>query len=141
MILGLHTALGVSDMDRSIRFYRDLLGMDVLRLIEISDDRLARLIGAPEAKCKIAHLTAGESVLELFQYETPSGENFARKINQYDKGLIHVGIEIDNFDETVARLREHGVEFLGELVEFRPNVWVAYFRGPDGEVCEIRQQP
>ena len=33
------------------------------------------------------------------------------------------------------------VEFISEPVEFRPGVWIVYFCGPDGEVCELRETP
>jgi len=40
-----------------------------------------------------------------------------------------------------ARLCAAGVAFLSAPVEFRPGVWIAYFKGPDGEVLELRQTP
>ena len=49
MILGLgHVGLGVSDLERSLEFYRDFLGMEVIMELDISDDRIARVIGVPE---------------------------------------------------------------------------------------------
>ena len=41
----------------------------------------------------------------------------------------------------ITELKKHNIKFLGEPLEFRPGVWTAYFRGPDGEACEFRQQP
>jgi len=55
--------------------------------------------------------------------------------------LIHMGFEIDQFHHHLEELKLRGVKFIGEPVEFRPGVWVAYFEGPDGEVCEIRERP
>jgi catechol 2,3-dioxygenase-like lactoylglutathione lyase family enzyme len=136
-----HVALGVKDIERSLRFYRDVLGMKVLMELEIADDRIGRVIGSPGAKCRIVHLRLGTGILELFQYSNPVGTNRAVDMSQYDQGLIHLGFEVSEFHRHVAELKQHGVTFLGEPVEFRPNVWVAYFRGPDGEVCEIREQP
>lgn len=128
-------------MDRSLEFYRDLLGMKVLMQLDITDDRIARVIGVKGAKCKIVHLELGNAVLEIFAYSQPRGVNKARAMHQYDHGLTHIGFEVDDFHPLIEKLKTRGVEFLGEPVEFRPSVWVAYFYGPDGEVCEIRQQP
>ena len=136
-----HVGLGVSDMDRSLAFYRDMLGMGVLMDLDISDDRIARVIGVPGAKCRIVHLKLGDNVLELFRYSEPLGKNRTKQLQQYDQGLIHIGFEINDFHNHIAELKKNNIEFLGEPVEFRPNVWIAYFRGPDGEVCEFRQQP
>ena len=136
-----HVALGVKDLERSLQFYRDMLGMKVLMELEIADDRIGRVIGVPGAKCRIVHLRLGTGTLELFQYSQPVGTNVAFGMGQYDQGLIHLGFEINDFHRHFAELKQHGVTFLGEPIEFRPGVWVAYFRGPDGEVCEIREQP
>ncbi len=136
-----HSGLSVTDMQHSLKFYRDYLGMEVLMELDISDDRIARVVGIPGAKCKIVHLKHGETVLELFEYTNPRGELFAPKMRQCDIGFSHVGFEVNDIHKHLKELKQMGVEMLGEAVEFRPGVWVAYFRGPDGEVVEFRQQP
>ena len=136
-----HVALGVADLERSLEFYRDFLGMEVLMELDIVDDRIGRVIGIPNAKCKIVHLKKGETILELFHYYDPKGRNRARSLSQIDHGLIHIGFQVNDFHTHVAELRKRNVEFLGEPMEFRPDVWIVYFRGPDGEVCEFRQLP
>lgn len=135
-----HVGLGVSDMERSLKFYRDFLDMKVIMDMDISDDRIGRVIGTPGAKCRIVHLQLGEMVLELFQYTQPIGSNLASKIQQFDQGLIHIGFEVSDFHKHIEQFLAQKIEFLGEPVEFRPGVWVAYFRGPDSEVIEFRQQ-
>lgn len=142
MILGLgHVALGVADMERSLEFYRDFLGMEVVMELNVDDDRIGKVTGIPGARCKIVHLKKSGVVLELFHYYEPRGKNKARTLKQTDHGFIHIGFEVSDFHGHVEELRKRNVEFLGEPVEFRPNVWVVYFRGPDGEVCELRQLP
>ena len=135
-----HIGLGVSDMEESLAFYRDFLGMEVIMELEIDDNRIGRVIGVKNAKCKIAHLQLGDAVLELFEYTNPVGSNKAIDMQQYDQGLTHIGFEVDDFHTLVKQLEQRNIALLGEPVEFRPDVWVAYFHGPDGEVCEIRQR-
>ena len=136
-----HVALGVADMERSLEFYRDFLGMEVIMELDVDDGRIGKVIGLPGAKCKIVHLKKGETVLELFHYYDPTGENKALSMSQCDHGFIHIGFEVNDFHAHVEELRKRDVEFLGEPMEFRPGVWILYFRGPDGEVCEFRQLP
>ena len=66
-----HVGLSVANTQRSIEFYRDLLNMEVVLELDISDDRQARVIGIPGTKCKITHLKLGDGVLELFEYYEP----------------------------------------------------------------------
>ena len=136
-----HMGLGVNDMEKSLEFYCGLLGMEVIMDIDASDERIGRVIGVAGAKCRIVHLKLGTAMLELFKYYEPAGSNKAKDIQQYDQGLIHIGFAVDDFHKHLEQLKKRGVEFLGEPVEFRPDVWVVYFRGPDGEVCEFRQLP
>jgi len=136
-----HVGLGVSNMERSLEFYRDFLGMEVLMELDIADDRIGRVIGIQDAKCKIAHLQLGDAVLELFEYSSPKGKNIANHTRQCDHGLIHMGFEVDDFPIHMEQLKNRDIQFLGEPVEFRPGVWVVYFYGPDGEVVEFRQRP
>ena len=128
-------------MERSLEFYAESLGMEVIMDLDIADDRIARVIGMAGAKCRIVHLKLGEAVLELFHYACPPGKNTADHMRQCDHGFTHIGFEVDDFASVLDQLKRMKVEFLGEPVEFRPDVWVVYFKGPDGEVCEFRQQP
>lgn len=135
-----HTALSVANMERSLRFYRDILGFQVLRTIEPrSDAKLGIIAGMPGAQARIVHLKFGDAMFELFEYVAPQGRPIPKKHCQADHGLIHLGFKSDDARSDYTRLKALGVEFLSKPVEFRPGVWVVYFRGPDGETCELRQ--
>ena len=141
MIKGMeHVALSVSDLDRSLAFYTELIGLEVIRIIESGPEMgLGRVNGLPGSAARIAHLSAGPTMLELFEYTDPRGRPLAAERSQADHGFIHAGFTSDDVRGDYRRLVEAGVEFLGEPVEYRPDVWIVYFYGPDGEVCELRQ--
>ncbi|MDR1316735.1 MAG: VOC family protein [Spirochaetales bacterium] len=135
-----HTGLSVSNLEKSIEFYSGLLGLEVERILEPAPERdLGKVNGIPGSRARIAHLRKGEAMLELFEYLDPRGKPLPAGHKQADIGLIHVGFASSDVREDYRRLREKGVAFLGEPVEFRPTVWVVYFRGPDGEVGELRE--
>lgn len=136
-----HVGLSVSDLDRSIAFYRDLLDLELLRVIECGEgSRLAEVVALPGCVARIAHLQSPKGMLELFEYVRPRGEPIPRgRRRQADLGHIHAGFSSDDVRGDYARLRSQGVEFLSEPVEFRPGVWIVYFYGPDGEVGELRE--
>ena len=135
-----HAALSVANMERSLRFYRDLIGCKVIRTIEPrADAKLGIIAGLPGAQARIAHLKFGSGMFELFEYVEPRGCPSPCKRSQADHGLVHIGFKSNDALADYAQLKARGVEFLSEPVEFRPGVWVVYFRGPDGEICELRQ--
>ena len=133
-----HVALSVSDMERAIAFYRDTMGFEVVFDREFGAP-MARLIAVPEADVRIVHLRLGEAMLELFHYRMPAGRPRPENHRQSDLGLTHLGFIVSDFCGTYAMLKEKGIAFVGEAVEIRPGVRVAYFYGPEGEVCEMRE--
>ena len=136
-----HVALSVSDLDTSIAFYRDLLGFELRRVIEVPPEmNLGAIAGLPACTARIAHLFQGEVMLELFHYLDPEGRPVGDR-TQADRGFSHVGFLCSDIRADIDRLRQAGVDLAGELVEFRPEVWVQYFYGPDREVLELRQLP
>jgi lactoylglutathione lyase len=141
MIKGMeHVALSVQNLDRSLSFYKDLLGMDVVRQVEAGPEMgLGDIVGIPGCSARIAHLEIAGFMLELFEYTDPRGIPLAEDRTQADHGFTHLGFTSTDARSDYASLKDAGVEFLGEPVEFRPGVWVVYFYGPDREVCELRQ--
>jgi catechol 2,3-dioxygenase-like lactoylglutathione lyase family enzyme len=135
-----HVGLSVTNLEKSIAFYGDLLGLEVERILEPAPERdLGKVNGIPGSKARIAHLRKGEAMLELFQYLEPKGTPLPKNHKQADIGFIHAGFASSDVRGDYKRLKEKGVEFLGEPVEFRPTVWVTYFKGPDGEIGELRE--
>ena len=137
-----HVALSVVDLDRSVKFYCELLGFSLLRTLECGPESLlGRVVAMPGCRARIAHLMLDGSMLELFEYLEPTGRKAEETRTQADHGWIHLGLRSSDTREDYRRLCQAGVTFLFEPVEFRPGVWIVYFKGPDGEVLELRQTP
>jgi glyoxylase I family protein len=135
-----HVALSVSDLDRSIAFYRDLFGYTVSLVLDFpSERRLGTLVGMPDASARIAHLTLGEAVLELLEYRVPRGRPIPADRTQADNGLSHVAFDSKDIHSDCEALRRRGIRFYSDIIELRPGVFSVYFYGPDGETCELRQ--
>lgn len=133
-----HVAMSVKDMDKCIAFYRDIIGFEKVFDREF-DVQMGKLIGVEGTKVRIVHMQFGDNKLELFKYEYPQGREPRPDALQSDYGLTHIGFMVEDFQATYQYLLDRGVKFLGEPVEIRPGVFVAYFHGAEYEVCEIRE--
>ena len=135
-----HAALSVSNLERSIAFYVDLLGFEKGETIDCPPESgLGNIVGLPCCRARIAKLKLGAVVLELFEYLDPRGRPPRPDRSQADLGLTHLGFASADIQADYQRLRQKGVKFYSSPIEYRPHVWNAYFYGPDGETCELRQ--
>jgi len=133
-----HVAMSVRDIEGAIAFYRDVIGMEKVFDREF-DTPMARLLGIPRTDVRIVHMKMDDFILELFHYRYPEGSAPGPEKQQSDFGLTHIGFLVEDFWGTCDHLKNHGVRFMGEPIEFRPGVFVAYFHGVEYEVCEIRE--
>lgn len=140
-----HTGLTVRDLDRSLGFYRDLLGMRVVMEQEKRGGYLAEIVGYPDAHVRMAHLElpAGGHRIELFQYLEPAPRG--EPSEPCAVGLTHVCILVDDLEAAFGRLREAGVRSLSGpvLVDTGVNAGASavYVRDPDGAIVELCQPP
>ena len=133
-----HVAISVRDMEGAIAFYRDIIGMEKVFDYEFGD-KLGRVINEPAVSAHVVHMKLGEMIVELFDYRQPKGREPRPDDRQCDYGLTHIGFWVNDFWGTYRDLVAKGVRLLGEPVELRPNVFVAYFHGAEYEILEIRE--
>jgi methylmalonyl-CoA/ethylmalonyl-CoA epimerase len=133
-----HVGLSVKNMEKAISFYRDMIGMEKV-LDRYFDIGLEKIIGEKGAKARVVHMRLQDSMVELFDYQNPKARPPYKDKSQSDYGLIHIGFMVQDFQKTYERLKDKGVKFLGEPVEIRTGVRVAYFHGAEYEVCEMRE--
>jgi catechol 2,3-dioxygenase-like lactoylglutathione lyase family enzyme len=141
-----HTGYTVSDLDRSVAFYRDLLGCEVLVEQEKEGGYLAAIVGYPDAHVRMAHLRVpgAEHVIELFEYLTPAGTR--ADVEPRNVGASHLCFLVDDLPALYEQLREKGVDsFVSPPVEVDTGVnkggYALYLRDPDGISVELFQPP
>lgn len=142
MITGIHHfALTVSDMDRSIAFYRDIFGLGVFSDRVVDRDYVERITAVPGARVRIVHLRGYDRQVELLQYLWPVGSPRARELP--DAGSAHLCFVSDDLDADVERLRAADVTFRSLPVETTngPNRGGRgiYVEDPDGNGVEVVQ--
>jgi catechol 2,3-dioxygenase-like lactoylglutathione lyase family enzyme len=110
-----HTGLTVSDLDRSIAFYRDLLGLELVAQWDSSQPYLRTVVGYPDAELRIALLRLPDRGqgpgphVELLEYRRPRGAR--GDANTYHPGNAHIAFMVDDLEATYADLRARGVRF------------------------------
>ncbi len=142
-----HTGYTVSDLERSLGFYRDLLGLEVVATQEKEGGYLAAIVGYPDAHVRMAHLrvAGSEHVLELFEYLAPAGAQRG-PLEPRDVGTSHLCLVVDDLPSLYARLLEAGVEtFVSPPVDVDTGInsggLALYLRDPDGIPVELFQPP
>jgi catechol 2,3-dioxygenase-like lactoylglutathione lyase family enzyme len=135
-----HVGLSVSNLDRSLAFYGEVLGFTVVRIIDCPPEgKLGEVTGIPGACARLAHLALGDAIVELLEYQHPHGQAIPPEYTMADAGFSHICLASDDITTDYLRLKACGVRFYTEPIEYRPGVHMAYFYGPDGETCELRQ--
>lgn len=140
-VLGFHhTGFTVSDLERSVMFYRDILGLELLAELESSSPVTETILGMPGAHLKVAFLKAGDNMLELFQYLSPEGRAYDRRT--CDVGSSHIAFLVPDVEEAYKTLSAKGVQFksppqsVGETGE---PLRACYMTDPDGIALELMQ--
>jgi catechol 2,3-dioxygenase-like lactoylglutathione lyase family enzyme len=145
-----HFSFTVADIDRSIAFYRDLLGFELVHVQEQANEYTSRLVGYPDAHLRVAQFAVpgqprGVSThdLELVEYVSPRGERGSIEI--CNPGAAHLAMTVGDIHERYERLVAAGVPFVSPPNAITAGVneggWTCYFRDPDEIVLELAQAP
>ncbi|MDX6540275.1 MAG: hypothetical protein QOI71_1885 [Gaiellales bacterium] len=137
----LHVGLTVADADRSIAFYRDGFGFEVLSERVAVRGWVEAAVGVPNLTLRIVHLHGHGYNLELLEYESPRGARRARSFN--DAGSAHLCFVSDDIDADLERLIASGAERIAppQTIAGGPNDGgrVTYVKDPDGNGVELHQ--
>ncbi|MCC7105584.1 MAG: VOC family protein [Chloroflexi bacterium] len=134
-------------MDRSLRFYRDLLGMEVAVDTEMQGEMLDREVALQGAHIRVVELKVGQAnaYLELLQYYAPPGKPFPRDFRCCDTGAPHIAFLVPDIQRAYEELSAAGVRFTSPPQDvdsgaFRGSKTV-YCYDPDGLIAELWELP
>jgi diaminopimelate decarboxylase len=140
-----HVSVTVGDLNRSLEFYRDLLGIPLIERGEAVGGSVAEITGFPDARVLWADLALpGLQTLELLEYASPRGR--PRDGGTNDPGSAHVSIAVDDAEAFHKRLVSAGVSVRSEPVLIEDDgdwsgVRCFYAVDPDGFTVEILERP
>ena len=134
-----HVSFTVADLQRSIGFYRDGLGLEQKSRISRVDGFVSKVIGMPAAHLEIAHMGAGNCSIELIQYLAPRGQKIDTRT--CNVGSAHVCFNVDDFHGLLKRAVAAGGKLVGTPTPIPdgPNAGrlAVYLEDPDNNTIEF----
>lgn len=142
-----HLNIVVSDMDKSIAFYGEILGMTKTFEAVLEGDWIETVTGLSglHARCVFFDLPNCDVRLELLEYSKPRGEKLEINARPNTIGLRHFAFETDNIDSLIAKLQAAQVPFVSPPVTVpfpvgnRGTKRLCYFHDPDGTLLEVAE--
>jgi catechol 2,3-dioxygenase-like lactoylglutathione lyase family enzyme len=137
-----HTGFTVTNIEKSLAFWRDVLGFELSHRAHHTGDLASEVTGVPGAEISIAVLKAPGHRIELLEYHAPSDRKRAA-LRPCDVGSVHLALTVDNLDAVLSAIAASGWSAVGkpQTLKTGPNAGkrVVYVRDPDGTIVEFMQ--
>ena len=140
-----HTGITVSNLERSLAFWRDVLGFELSHGAHQRGEMAEQITGVKGAELKLAVLkTPSGHKIELLEYLSPQDRKNVH-VGPADVGHVHVALVIDNLEAVLKRIAASGWNAAGkpQTLTKGPNSGkrVVYVRDPDGTTIEFMELP
>jgi catechol 2,3-dioxygenase-like lactoylglutathione lyase family enzyme len=139
-----HTGFTVSDVERSLVFWRDVLGFELSHRAHQKGELAEKITGVAGAEILIAVVKAPGHKIELLEYRAPADRK-RLDARPCDVGAVHVALTVDNLEAVLEKIAASGWKAAGEpqTLTIGPNAGkrVIYVRDPDGTTIEFMQMP
>jgi len=141
-----HTGITVSNLERSLAFWRDVLGFEFSHSAHQTGHRPEQITGVKGADLKLAVLkTPTGHKIELLEYYGPEDRNKQNALRPCDLGHVHVALIVDDLDAILEKITASGWKAAGtpQALTSGPNAGkrVVYVTDPDGTTIEFMQMP
>jgi catechol 2,3-dioxygenase-like lactoylglutathione lyase family enzyme len=138
----------VSDMDRAVSFYSDVLSFRKISDVEVAGSEYEHLQGVFGLRMRVVRMQLGGESIELTEYLAPKGRPVPVDSRSNDRWFQHIAIVVSDMDRAYQWLRKHKVQHASpgpqRLPEWNRNaagIEAFYFKDPDGHVLEIIKFP
>lgn len=131
----------VDDLTAAIDFFQEL-GLQLEGRAEVEGEWAGRITGLGDQRVEIAMMRTpdGHSRLELSRFlkPLPIADHRNAPVNAF--GYLRVMFAVDDLDDTLERLRTHGAQLVGEVVQYKDAYRLCYIRGPEGLLMGLAQE-
>jgi len=131
----------VEDLAAAIEFFREL-GLEFEGRALVEGEWAGRITGLGDQRVEIAMMRTpdGHSRLELSRFLAPAVVADHRNSPVNSLGYLRVMFAVDDLDDTLARLRRHDAELVGEVVQYEDVYRLCYIRGPGGLLIGLAEE-
>ena len=132
----------VDDLEAAKSFFIEL-GLELEGETQVEGPSVDRLIGLEDVRATLAFLRTpeGHVRVELDKFHTPDAIRFGpvdAPVNAL--GIRRIMFAVDDLDAVVERVRAHGAELVGEVVQYEDAYRLAYVRGPEGIIVGLGER-
>jgi catechol 2,3-dioxygenase-like lactoylglutathione lyase family enzyme len=134
----------VNDMDRSIKFYHDVLGFEKMSDTELYGPAIEQLEGVFGIRLRMVKMQLGDECIELTDYLTSGGRAIPEDARSNDLSFQHIAIVVSNMDKAYHQLRRYNIEHVSTAPQTIPQsntaaagVKAFYFHDPDRHNLEL----
>jgi catechol 2,3-dioxygenase-like lactoylglutathione lyase family enzyme len=130
----------VDDLEAAKAFFAEL-GMELEGEMSLGGRLVDRLLGLDDVRDDIAmmRMPDGHGRIELTKFHTPTAKAEAGSAQPNTLGIRRIMFEVDDIDDTLARLRTHGAELVGEVVQYEDSYRLCYVRGPESILIALAE--
>ena len=139
-----HTGITVSNLERSLAFWQDVLGFELSHRAHQTGELASEITGVPGAEISLAVLKTPGHKIELLEYLAPADRKRVN-LRPCDVGSAHIALTVDDLDAVLDTIAASGWKAAGnpQTLQSGPNAGkrVVYVRDPDGTTIEFMQPP
>mgnify|MGYP001501607714 CR=1 FL=1 len=137
-----NVGLVVEDLGAAVEFFREL-GLELEGRATVEGEWAGRVTGLGDQRVEVAMMRTpdGHGRLELSRFLAPPVVADHRHAPVNALGYLRVMFEVDDIDDTLARLREHGARLVStDIVQYEDAYRLCYIRGPEGILIGLAQR-
>ncbi len=144
-----HINIVVSDLERSVKFYTELLGFKEINRVHLEGEWIEDIVGLKGVAADVVFIVAPEEEpkIELLCYKSPTGDQVPVNSLANTIGLRHIAFRVDDIQAASEKLKAAGVKLLSEPIAVPATLMaqnpvrktLCYFHDPDGVLLEIAE--
>jgi len=129
-----HIGITVDTLELMVKFYTEVLNLDVLTRFSVGDEAFATAVDIPDAHAEFVHLDTGNGRLELVSYTPSDTHQTADELNV--SGTTHIGVAVEDIDEVYTSLPDT-VETVSSPQTTDTGTRVCFLRDPESNLVKL----